>query len=285
VLSIVAANFESPADSGANNVYDVIVQASDGVFTDTQAIAVTITNVNEAPVITSDGAGASAALTVGENGTLVTTVVSTDPENTARTYSISGGADSAKFSINATTGALSFVAAPNYEAPTDSGANNVYDVIVKASDGSLFDTQALAITVVNVNEAPVIGSNGGGSTAAVQLAENVQAVTIVQSSDVDGPAASYSIAGGADAALFSIDSATGALSFLSAPDYESPADSDLNNVYQVTVSASDGSLFDLQDISVSIGDVFEDSGQAMFAHDHGYGGYTPVTPLMSDYPA
>ncbi|HEX8449348.1 MAG TPA: cadherin domain-containing protein, partial [Allosphingosinicella sp.] len=285
VLSIVAANFESPADSGANNVYDVIVQASDGVFTDTQAIAVTITNVNEAPVITSDGAGASAALAVGENSTAVTVVASTDPENTARTYSISGGADSAKFSINATTGALSFVAAPNFEAPTDSGANNVYDVIVKASDGSLFDTQALAITVVNVNEAPVIGSNGGGSTAAVQLAENVQAVTIVQSSDVDGPAASYAIAGGDDAALFSIDSATGALSFLSAPDYESPADADLNNVYQVTVSASDGSLFDLQDISISIADMFEDSGQAMFAHDHGYGGYTPVTPLMSDYAA
>ena len=34
----------------------------------------------------------------------------------------------AKFSIDATTGALSFVAAPDHEAPTDTGGNNVYDV-------------------------------------------------------------------------------------------------------------------------------------------------------------
>jgi Cadherin domain/Bacterial cadherin-like domain len=279
---VPAPNYESPTDVGGNNVYDVVIQASDGVFNVTQAIAVTVTNVNEAPVITSDGAGATAALTVGENQTAVTLVASTDPENTARTYSISGGADAAKFSINATTGALSFVAAPNFESPTDSGANNVYDVVVKASDGSLFDTQAIAVTVANVNEAPVITSDGGGSTASLQVVENGQAATTVTSSDVDGPSASYAIAGGADAALFSIDSATGALSFLSAPDFEAPADSDLDNVYQVTVSASDGSLFDLQDITVSVTDIFDDPGQAMLAPDL-YRAYSPLAPLTGEY--
>ena len=43
---------------------------------------------------------------------------STKPAQTL-TYSLSGGADQAKFSINASTGALSFVAAPNFEVPTD----------------------------------------------------------------------------------------------------------------------------------------------------------------------
>ena len=280
---VPAANFESPTDAGANNVYDVIVQASDGVFTDTQAIAVTVTNVNEAPVITSDGAGATAALTVAENGLAVTSVTSTDPENSARTYSISGGADSAKFNINSTTGVLSFVAAPNFEAPADAGANNVYDVIVRATDGSLADTQAIAVTVANVNEAPVVTSNGGGASASIQLVENSLAVTTVQSSDVDGPAASYAIAGGADAALFSIDSATGALSFLDAPDYEAPADADADNVYPVTVSASDGSLFDLQDLSVSVGDLFEDGGQAMFVPEPMIRGYYLPSPFIGDY--
>ena len=37
---------------------------------------------------------------------------------------------------------LTFVAAPNYEAPTDAGADNVYDVIVQVADGGLTDTQA-----------------------------------------------------------------------------------------------------------------------------------------------
>lgn len=280
---VPAANFESPTDAGSNNVYDVIIQASDGVFTDTQAIAVTVTNVNEAPVITSDGAGASAALTVGENGTLVTTVASTDPENTARTYSISGGADSAKFAINATTGVLSFVAAPNFEVPADAGANNVYDVVVRATDGSLADTQALAVTVANVNEAPVVTSDGGGASASIQLLENSLAVTTVQSSDVDGPAASYAIAGGVDSALFSIDSATGALSFLDAPDFEAPVDSDADNVYQVMVAASDGSLFDQQELSISVGDLFEEGGQASLADEPLIGAHSPLMPITETY--
>ena len=120
--------------------------------------------MNEAPVITSNGGGATAAVNVAENSTAVTTVTATDPDaGPTLTYSIIGGADAAKFTINATTGVLTFVAAPNFEAPTDVGANNVYDVKVQVSDGTLTDTQAIAVTVTNVNEAPTITSNGGGA--------------------------------------------------------------------------------------------------------------------------
>ena len=69
-------------------------------------------------------------------------------------YAIDGGADAALFSIDAATGALAFVSAPDFEAPKDAGADNVYDVIVKVSDNGTpiaSDTQALAITVTNVN--------------------------------------------------------------------------------------------------------------------------------------
>ena len=52
---------------------------------------------------------------------------------------------------------MSFLAAPDYESPTDAGANNVYDVTVQVSDGAGgTDTQAIAVTVTNVNEAPVL---------------------------------------------------------------------------------------------------------------------------------
>ena len=92
----------------------------------------TITDVNDnAPVITSDGGGASASVSVAENTAAVTTVTSTDADASATAaYSISGGADAALFAINASTGALSFISAPNYEAPADAGADNVYDVTV-----------------------------------------------------------------------------------------------------------------------------------------------------------
>ena len=92
---------------------------------------------------------------VAENQTAVTTVTSTDVDASATaTYSISGGADAAKFAINATTGVLTFVSAPNYEIAADLGANNVYDVTVQVSDGTSTDTQAIAVTVTNTNETP-----------------------------------------------------------------------------------------------------------------------------------
>jgi hypothetical protein len=256
---ITAPNFEAPTDTGGNNVYDVIVQASDGSLTDTQALAVTVTNANEAPVITSNGGGATGVDSVVEGTTAVTTVTATDVDaGTTITYSINGGADAAKFTINSGTGALSFVTAPNFEVPTDTGGNNVYDVIVQASDGTLTDTQALAVTVTNANEAPVITSNGGGATGTDSVAENTTAVTTVTVTDVDaGTTITYSISGGADAAKFTIDSGTGALSFIAAPNFEAPTDVGGNNVYDVIVQASDGSLTDTQALAVTVTNVNE----------------------------
>ena len=96
------------------------------------------------------------------------------------------------------TGALAFVAAPDFESPADAGGNNVYDVTVQVSDGSNTDTQAIAVTVSDANDnAPVISSNGGGASAAVSVAENGTAVTTVTASDADaGATLSYSIVGG-----------------------------------------------------------------------------------------
>ena len=75
------------------------------------------------------------------------------------------------------------------------------------------DSQAIAVTVGNLNDnAPVISSNGGGANASISIAENSTTVTTVTASDADpGATLAYSIAGGADAAKFSIDATTGAL--------------------------------------------------------------------------
>ncbi|MGI9487805.1 MAG: hypothetical protein ACR2RF_18375, partial [Geminicoccaceae bacterium] len=229
---------------------------------DTQAIAVTVTDVNDAPIITSDGGGATANVNAPENQTGVTTVTSTDVDGGAPAYSIIGGADAAFFTINATTGVLTFNTAPDFEIPGDAGANNVYDVTVQVADGNGgFDTQAIAVTVTNVNEAPTITSDGGGPSAALNAAENQTAVTTVTSSDVDGGTPSYSITGGADAALFAINAATGVLTFNSAPDFETPADAGTNNVYDVTVEVDDGNGgADTQAIAVTVTNVSSDGG-------------------------
>ena len=250
VLTFVSApNFEGATDIGGDNVYDVQVTVSDGSLIDVQDIAVSVTNANEAPVITSAN-----TVSVPENQVGVITVTSSDVDASATaTYSISGGADASRFTINASTGVLTFIASPNFEGATDAGGDNVYDVQVTVSDGSLTDVQAIAVTVTDVNEAPVITSNGGGATASISVSENQTAVTTVTSTDVDASAtATYSISGGADASKFVIDAATGVLTFVSAPNFEGATDVGGDNVYDVQVTVSDGSMTDVQDIAVSV---------------------------------
>ncbi|MFC0351732.1 DUF4347 domain-containing protein, partial [Undibacterium danionis] len=214
----------------------------------------TALSINDGPLIDSNGGGASATINVTENTTAVTTVHASDPDvggGPTVVYSKSG-TDAALFNLNTSTGQLSFITAPNFEAPGDADHNNVYNVTVTASDGSLSDTQTLAITVVNANEAPTITSNGGGASAAISIAENQTAITTVQASDVDAATTiTYSISG-TDAALFDINSATGVLTFKNAPNFEAPADSGANNVYDIIVSASDGALSDTQAISIMV---------------------------------
>ena len=215
---------------------------------------------NNPPAITSNGGGNTAAVSIAENIAAVTTVTATDPDaGQTLSYSINGGADASKFAINVTTGALAFLTAPNFEAPTDAGGNNVYDVTVQVSDGNGgSDTQAIAVSVTDQNEVPnqlpTITSNGGGNTAAVSIAENGTAVTTVTATDPDaGQTLSYSINGGADASKFAINVTTGALAFLTAPNFEAPTDAGGNNVYDVTVQVSDGNGgSDTQAIAVTV---------------------------------
>jgi Domain of unknown function (DUF4347)/Bacterial Ig domain/Bacterial cadherin-like domain len=123
-------------------------------------MTINVAPVNDLPVITSDGGGATAAFVVAENTTAVTTVTATDIDLQPLTFSIAGGLDAAQFSINATTGVLTFNPAPNFEVPADSGTNNVYDVVVMVADGaSGADTQALSITVTDANDAPFVAGD------------------------------------------------------------------------------------------------------------------------------
>ncbi|HEX2829104.1 MAG TPA: cadherin domain-containing protein, partial [Burkholderiales bacterium] len=255
-LSVSGATIQSQIgeilvlDLGANGTHNVTVTLA-------------ASSTNHAPTITSNGGGATATVSVAENTTAVTTVTATDTDaGQTRTFSISGGADAAKFSINATTGVLTFVAAPNFEAPTDVGANNSYVVDVRVTDNGspvLTDTQTITVNVTNVNEAPAITSNGGGATATVSVAENTTAVTTVTATDVDaGQTRTFSISGGPDAAKFSINATTGAVSFVTAPDFEAPTDVGANNTYVVDVRATDNgspALFDTQTITVTVTDV------------------------------
>lgn len=122
-------------------------------------------------------------------------------------------------------------------------ANVAGNLFFAATDGvNGFELWKLA----PANQAPVISSAGTASQF-----EGFNFVMNVAATDADaGDIIAYSISGGADAALFTINTETGLLAFKAATDFEHPGDANADNAYEVTVRASDGSLAD--DLSVVV---------------------------------
>ena len=126
---------------------------------------------NNPPVITT-----ASPITVQENQTAVATLKATDPDNDPITgWSISGGADSALFSLTK-DGVLTFVTAPDYENPKDDVNDNSYEVKVIASDGTDDSAElTLTVNVTDVNEPqqqmelPALSAAGTDDTTSMLL--------------------------------------------------------------------------------------------------------------------
>ncbi|GJL61425.1 MAG: hypothetical protein NPIRA04_00790 [Nitrospirales bacterium] len=231
--------------------------------TATDTASITVTAVNDAPTITSNGGGGTANINVVEGNTAVTTVVSTDVDVPADTlsYSLVGGADQGVFSLDANTGALTFNTAPAFASPADADMDNVYEVQVQVSDGNGgTDLQTITVTVTDTNTTPSITSDGGGATASVNVAEATTNVTTVTATDADlpGETLTFQLVGGTDRSRFTIHATTGALTFTTPPDFETPGDANGDNVYHVQVQVRDSQGHtDTQTLDVTVTNVME----------------------------
>ena len=165
-----------------------------------------------------------------ENGTgPVATYTATDPENNQIAWRLSGS-DGADFSI--IRGVLTFNAGPDYEDPSDSDRDNVYNVTVEASDGANTVTLAVTVTVTNVNEPPRFAGSSTARSASDGTGAGENIGVPVEAADPEGDALTYSL-GGTDATSFDIAASTGQLTT------KSTLDRATRSSYSVTVSASD----------------------------------------------
>lgn len=137
-----------PNFNGADS-FRYIVTANGLTSSPVEAI-IEVRAVNDAPVSNSP-----AAAIITENIAAVATISAVDVDTgSSLFYSLAGGADATLFTINSATGALAFRSAPDFEVPADVGGNNIYDVVVRASDGQLSADRSFSVTVIGVNEAP-----------------------------------------------------------------------------------------------------------------------------------
>ncbi|SFC27888.1 choice-of-anchor U domain-containing protein [Massilia yuzhufengensis] len=234
--SAVATNGAALVVDGAAPVVGAVTRATVASPSANQAIVVAVryddagAGIDAATVDTADitvsGPGAGAGLAVS-----------------AASWNAATGI--AQYTLDAPAGGWNAVHAGNWSIAMAAGA--VLDLAGNALAGGVAHQFA-----VSFNTAPMITTNGGGASAAIDVVEGLRAVTTVQASDA-GDTLAYSISGGLDAALFEIDAASGVLRLRSAQAAASPADSDANGSYLVNVTATDGAgASDTQALTITV---------------------------------
>ncbi len=205
--------------------YSMTFSVSDGNGgTDSEAITITVSNVNRAPVLTAIGNKA-----VNENAALTFTLSAADADGDTLTYSASNLPAGAAFN----TGTRVFSWTPSY---TQAGTYN--SVHFEVTDGTLIASENITITVNNVNRAPVLAVIGN---KAMNESENL--VFALSATDPDGDAVTFT------------SSALQPWMILSSGTFTASPDNTNSGNYSLTFTATDGSLTDSETIILSVGNV------------------------------
>ena len=171
------------------------------------------------------------------------TAQATDGTGDTVTYSLTDGAGG-RFAIDEITGVVFVAGAIDFETA------NSHNITVRATsaDGSFTD-KTFFIGVTNAGDAPVITFDVPSAT--INIAEGETVTINIVTNDPDGDMHG-SAASGDDLAAFAIEgegfTATNSgphaytLTF-TAPDFENPADANLDNIYTITITDTDSFAF------------------------------------------
>jgi Bacterial Ig domain len=219
--------------------------------TDSTGISFTCVPSNGRPVLAL-GSTDTVTVHLTSGDTLISNALATD--GGTLTYSKTGGADSALFTLNSSTGKLHFNIDPLIDSAQDADSNHIYVVTYGVTDGTFSLSQTI---LAHIHRELVLVSYDSVINIDDTIPENTTAVATVEA---DGDTVRYYLSGiSSDEAFFTVDSITGVLSFKAAPDYENPKDvfTDTgDNIYHVLVDAYDivGNVVS-QDFTISVSNV------------------------------
>ena len=229
---------KSAKATSANRVQSINEPNADPAFPDQNDETAGVQNTEATRMV---GENADAGANVGAP------VVAEDEDSDILTYTL-GGTNVDDFEINAATGQITV----GDETELDFETNTTYTVTVTAMDPAGLVTNPPIMVTINVsddaNEPPAITgtvpdsvNEGTATTPATLLVVDFMADD--PDTDNTNMDITWSLSG-PDAGDFTItasgsDDTRGALTFKASPNYEMPADADGDNVYEVTVSATD----------------------------------------------
>lgn len=211
-----------------------VVQVSDGTSSATIIVSVTITGINDAPVITQGG---STAISVTNGAAKSLALNATDIENDALTWSIQTQGTLGTAVASGTGNSKTITYTPN-ESSTSTDTFSV-----QVSDGDLTDLITVTVTMSETNDAPVIIE---GSTTNLTGTEDIVESHILNATDIDGDILTWSISTQAINGT-AVASGTGDSKSIS---YTPNNDFEGSDSYIVEVS--DGTLSDFITVSVTV---------------------------------
>jgi hypothetical protein len=182
VWSIGTRDFEAPEDANADNIYLVTIRAAFGAEITDQNMSVTVTNSTADDDVTPPTITSSASVNVAENATLAHTLTANEAVDWVIRTSAQDGAsvDYTHFELSGTTLRWTANGTKNFESPGDTGANNTYVVVVRATDGvGLTTDQTITVTVTNVFENNLNALTGSFSVNENTTAQPLSAGTVV----------------------------------------------------------------------------------------------------------
>ncbi|BDZ66599.1 putative Ig domain-containing protein [Methanobacterium ferruginis] len=205
--------------------YHITFTVSDGISSDSKEITITVNNINRAPTLNTPNNKA-----VGANQELNFSITGNDPDGDTITYSASNLPEGANF--NSATGEFTWT--PTY------AQIGTYHITFTVSDGDLTDSKTMDITVNNVNRAPTLNTPNNKA-----VNENKELNFTVNGTDPDGDTITYSASNLPEGASF--NPTTGVFNWT--PTY------DQAGTYHLTFTASDGTLTDSKETTITVNDV------------------------------
>ena len=122
---------------------------------------------------------------------------------------------------------------------SSTASENIFNIIVSATDGSgNTSDQSIAINLLEADAPQITGPNSSTGTTSTINMEDDKAFVFKFTAD---ETVSWSLTGGADQSKFAIDSSSGNLLFINAPEIgdSSSLSASSNNTYSVQVTATD----------------------------------------------
>ncbi|MCW2205021.1 hypothetical protein ABIF21_003808 [Bradyrhizobium elkanii] len=232
-------------ESAPGHAYTVTAQASDGTLATSQTFTIAVTEAPPSVPVDSD-AGANAIAEGAANGSTVgVTASSIDVNGPPVTYALIGDTSGGGFTINATTGVITV--ADSTKLDYESAPGHAYIVTAQASDGTTASSQTFTIAVTDVAPSAPVDADAGANRVAVNAPVGAGTGVTASSTDVNGPAVTYSLVGDTSGGGFTINATTGKIT-VADPSKINIADPS----YDVTVDASDGTLHSQQTFTIAV---------------------------------